>query len=181
VRSTRWLVVVLALAAACAEAGGASTGGELTPRGAQATIPPVFVPPEASTTAADASASCGSGGSKWSELYADIFGSTKPGGCNSELTCHGSADAQGALDADGILCISAAGCRQSLIDQRLATPADQTNPTDAKIFTKLRSVNNLTPPAGQDDLMPKAPADYVFSQACLDRITAWVANGVPDD
>lgn len=170
-KTTR-LVSILALAAgaACAEAGGETTGGDLTPAGKLAVTPPAFVPP-----AADAGGECGTG-SKWSELYRDIFASEKAGSCNFAPSCHGSAMADGALSGGGIKCFDEAGCRQSMISQNLALPDNAAKPEDALLFTAV-----LRTPKNPSGIMPRAPGEYVFPQACIDRISAWIAKGVPAD
>lgn len=165
--------MVLAAAAACAEAGGEPTGGQLTPAGQLATTPPVFAPP-----VVDAGADCGTG-TKWSELYRDIFGSGKPGSCNFASSCHGNPEGEGAKAGAGIKCFDEAGCRLSIIEQNLAKPSNAAKPEDAFLFKGiLRVVNSSGRTVG---IMPKEPASYVYSTACLDRMKGWIANGVPAD
>jgi len=174
VKSARAAVVILlAAGAACAEAGGDPTGGQLTPAGQLAVTPPVFAPP-----AIDAGNECGTG-SKWSELYRDIFGSGKAGSCTFAANCHGTPTGDGALSASAIKCFDEAGCRQSIIDQFLARPSNAENPTGSPLIKGI--LRARTASGTLRGIMPREPADYVFPQACLDRISGWIANGVPAD
>lgn len=168
----RLIIVASALAAACAEAGGESRGGDITDAGTQATTPGEFVSAEASVAT-----ECGEG-TTWSSLYRDLFGPTgKPGSCTFQGTCHGSPDAAGSKA--GILCVDEAGCRLSMIDKNLATPEDQAAPEAAQINFLIR---NRNPKTGKNrGIMPKSPSDYVFPEACMERIRGWIVKGVPAD
>jgi hypothetical protein len=172
VNVARLTIVACAFAAACAEAGGESTGGGLTDAGKQAVAVPVFD--------AGAVVDCNAGGSKWSELYRDIFGAPEgtAGSCRYAKSCHGSPDGDGAKAGSGIQCYDEAGCRQSMIDHHLATPSNKDRPDDANLFGILRHPTASGNPGG---IMPRDPASYVYPDACRSRIRGWIANGVPAD
>lgn len=168
------LVAALGAAAACAQAGGKSTGGELTPAGEQAATPPVFI------EAVDASGICGTGqGSTFTDLYRDIFASTQPGGCSYQVSCHGNAGADGAQDQAGLQCYpDQHACRQSLLERNLVVPSQ---PALGVLLAPHGILRTPANPAAGEPLMPKSPAKYVMPQSCVDRIVAWINAGAPDN
>ena len=173
------LVGVIAAIASCAEAGGEVRGGDLTDAGQLATNPPAFTPdtgaPEGGTRY-----ECVGTGTTWTALYDDIFGPTeRPGSCSFQSSCHGSPDAAGAKVGSGIKCFDAKGCRQSFLDQGLVTPADAEAPENSMLLTSLLRVKK--PDGKIVGFMPQQPADYVFPDACVERIQTWIRNGAKDD
>src|SRR5262245_12630143 len=75
----------LVVGAACASAHGEVLGGDLVADAGALTPGP---PP--CNAAELANVDCGTG-SKWSELYRDIFGPTnQPGSCSIQSKCHGA-------------------------------------------------------------------------------------------
>lgn len=172
-KASRITIVVVALAAACAEAGGDTKGGDLTDAGKQAVTPGEF------TAVFDAGTQCGEG-TTWSSLYRDIFGvEGKPGSCRFASNCHGSPEAAGATSGAGIKCFDEKTCRASMIEKGLVSPSNAKNPARAVLFTTIR---NRDPVDGATrGFMPKSPGDYFFPEACLDRMKGWIANGVPED
>jgi hypothetical protein len=170
------LVLFVAAAGACAEAGGEVKGGELTDAGTAATTPPE-VPPDTKPTPAP----CDGTGTRWSDLYNDIFGPTGKGGsCAFQSNCHGSAEGGGARSLAGIQCFDLKGCRQSFLDKNLVTAKDTTDPDKSILLRGL--LRRISPDDGKTiGFMPQAPADYIFSETCVDRMKTWIANGYPDD
>ncbi len=167
------LVLGLALVAACAEAGGEASGGGFTADGERAATAPPFTPPPA-----DAGASCGTG-TKWSELYRDIFGKPgSPGSCTFNGSCHGTPEGEGSRSAAGIKCFDEAGCRQSMLDKKLVKVANAPAPGGATLFNILRARDASGALGG---IMPKEPASFEYSPQCLERMKGWIANGSPAD
>lgn len=166
------IAIALLTIAACAEAGGELRGGGVTETGEKATKPPAFAP----DAAAD-DRPCGEG-TKWSELYRDIFGPTGQGGsCVFTAACHGSPSGDGA--GVGILCENEAGCRQSFIDEGLVSAANASNPDGAKLLDSIlryRKPNGTIP-----GFMPAEPIGYTFPPTCIERIKGWIARGIPAD
>jgi hypothetical protein len=174
VRTPVPLAVTAALAAlaACAEAGGDVRGGELSEAGVAALKPPPAVLVLIENVG---------GGSRWSDLYRDIFGPTgRPGSCSYGTGCHGPPDAPAhqAEPFAAIECLDLHGCRQSMIAQKLLKPTDTANPGGSQLIGVLR-VKAATP-TGISGIMPKAPP-ATFPPESIDRIKAWIANGFPDD
>jgi hypothetical protein len=162
------LTGTLALGAACAEAGGEVVGGELTDAGALAFERPVFT-----------GVNIGSG-SKWSDLYRDIFSPIgRPGSCAYTPNCHGSPDGAGAKARGGIQCFDQAGCRQSLIDKNQVRTRDAAAPDNAPLLIGLLRIKK--PDGTIVGFMPKEPSSFAFPEKSLERIRAWIANGIPDD
>lgn len=161
-----------ALVAACAEAGGEPSGGELTNAGREAVAPGEFAPP---VVDAGLVTTCGEGAT-WSSLYRDIFGPTgQPGSCVLQATCHGSPDGAGAQASAGIKCYDETGCLASMIDRNLVQPGQK--PERAVLWGIIRTRNPTTGKVG--GIMPKSPSDYVYPDACVERIRQWIANGIP--
>ncbi|HVH46865.1 MAG TPA: hypothetical protein VM925_31195 [Labilithrix sp.] len=170
VRSARAVIgaVIVALVA-CSEAGGDVKGGGLTDSGLEATSPP---PP--------AEAPCVGSGTKWSDLYRDIFGPTgRPGSCSFRSNCHGTPDGAGARSGAGIECFDEKACRQSLFDKNIVSPSDSAAPDSSGLFVGLLRIRR--PDGTVSGFMPQAPADYIFPSACLERMKTWIRDGAKDD
>jgi hypothetical protein len=72
------------------------------------------------------------------------------------------------------------GCRQSFIDKTLVSPSNAAKPENANLIIGL--LRDWSPKTGKPrGIMPKEPADFVFPDACIDRMKAWIAKGVPAD
>lgn len=161
-------VLALAVAfAACSEAGGDIRGGDLTDAGAEATTaPPMTEGP------------CVGSGTKWSDLYRDIFGPTEqPGSCSFRSHCHGTAEGRGAQV--GIHCFDEKGCRTSFIEKGLVSASDAAAPDQAALFVGLLRLRK--PDGTISGFMPETPSNYLYSPACLDRMKAWIKDGAPDN
>jgi hypothetical protein len=172
VRSSTSLFVVSLAAAliACSQATGEVRGGELTDAGVEAVEQPPF----------DAGATCFGSGTKWSDLYRDIFGPTgRPGSCSFRSECHGTPEGTGARSGSGIQCFDEKGCRQSFFDKNIITPQDSAAPEKSGLFVGLLRVRK--PDGTITGFMPQQPADYVFPDTCVERIKTWIRDGAKDD
>ena len=165
------------MVAACAEAGGELKGGELTDGGVLATNPPAFTP---DTGASDPGPDCLDMGTTWTALYTGLFGPTdRPGSCTFRSNCHGTPDGAGAQLGSGIQCFDQKGCRQSFHDKGLVTPADFAAPERSVLLAGLLRVRK--PDGTTLGFMPQNPPDYVFPDACVERIKTWIRDGAKDD
>ncbi|MBX3207600.1 MAG: hypothetical protein KF764_21300 [Labilithrix sp.] len=165
-------VATLAALAACAEAGGELQGGELSDAGAGATV--ALIP----DTGGPAEAECVGTGTRWSDLYDDIFGPTGRGGsCVFSGNCHGP-DGAGARTPSGVECFDRKGCRESFFATGLVSESDSSAPASSILLLGTLRVRRGDAIAG---FMPEAPADYVFSEACIKRIETWIRDGAKDD
>ena len=166
----RCLAIVLGaalVAVACARAGGETNGGELTPAGKQAETPdPTF----------DSTIECSDAGETWHELYANIFGATgKVGSCVYQGYCHGLPDDGRESLMKGIHCFDQEACYQAM--KKLGI--DNLNGAEGSaLLGILRHTNKKGNVIG---IMPQAPADYVFPQACIDHIDNWIDAGAPNN
>lgn len=165
-------VLLCAVAAACAEAGGDVKGGQLTDAGEQAATPGDF---DGGVIAGP----CGDGDT-WSSLYRDLFGPTgNPGSCSFKSYCHGTPDGDGAKSGAGIQCFDEKTCRESTIAKGLWSADNAAKPEKANGLSIIRNINPVT--GKVRGIMPKEPSGFVFSDACIKRIEAWIAKGVPAD
>jgi hypothetical protein len=170
-----FFVVGIALVVACAEAGGEVKGGELTDAGLAATNPPPFTPPTEMEPAV-----CRGTGTRWSDLYNDIFGPTgEPGSCSYRSNCHGSPDSAGARSPAGIQCYDMKGCRQSFFDRNLVAQKDSAAPEKSGLLLGL--LRHRKADGTVIGFMPQSPAGYLFSDVCVDRIKTWIRDGLKDD
>lgn len=155
--------------AACADASGEVRGGE--PKFDSA--PPQVVEPNACPVKDEPDAGSGS---KWSDLYRDLFGPTGAAKC-ADPSCHGSPTTGAARV--GILCVDQVGCRQSLLDKGwIQPPADFEAPEASGFYTILRRCDAQNQTLGT---MPQKPSSYHFSPASLARVATWLRNGAPND
>jgi hypothetical protein len=120
-------------------------------------------------------------GSKWSDLYRDFFGPTgQAGSCSFRTNCHGNADQAGARDSFGFVCGGdKSECRATLVKTGFVTEEDKANPEKAGLLLGLLRLRN--PDGTFRGIMPKEPANCVFTDKSLTRIKTWIANGIPDD
>jgi hypothetical protein len=179
VRSHLPVVVTATLAAlaACAEAGGKVEGGDLTEPGALANTRPVFVPPD--TGAPPPPPEDVGSGTKWSDLYRDIFGPTgRPGSCSFAGNCHGTPEGAGAKSGSGIHCYDQKTCRESLLAQFLVEQKDVAAPDGSNLFGVLRFARANDEVVG---IMPKEPSSFRFPLKSIARIRTWMADGFKDD
>lgn len=168
---------MLAAVAACAEAGGDVRGGELTSAGAAATTPPAFTP---DSGAADPGPDCTTMAATWTGIYTELFGPTdRPGSCTFRSNCHGAPESAGATTGAGIECFDQKGCRQSFFDKGVIKPEDSAAPENSALFVGLLRVRK--PDGSTIGFMPQVPAEYVFSDTCVERIQTWLRNGALDD
>jgi hypothetical protein len=168
------IVLTLALLAACAEAGGGVTGGDLTDAGTIAIVAPEFISPCKETTE-DVGA-----GSKWSDLYRDIFSVPgRPGSCSFTTACH---TPPGGSGFQTFQCVDVKTCREDLLKEGQVLKQDGSGAKPANetylLTGLLRTCKDGTTRTG---FMPKEPASFVFPKKSVDRIAAWINAGAPDD
>lgn len=170
-----YCLIAVAALGACAEAGGEVKGGGLTEAGVAATTAPEVKAAEKKLTPAP----CNGTGTRWTDLYNDIFGPTgAPGSCTFQSNCHGPGGG-GARSLAGVQCFDMKGCRQSFLDRNLVTPKDMADPEDSNLLKGL--LRRLRPDGTPFGFMPEAPEDYVFSETCVERMKAWIREGMKDD
>jgi hypothetical protein len=151
-------------------------GGQITDAGLQAVTPGVF---DAGYVPLPRDAPCGEGDT-WSSLYRDIFGPTgQPGSCSFQNSCHGTPGTE--AQARGITCMDEKGCRQSFIDTGLVSAGNAAKPENSTLISGL--LKDWNPKTGKPraGIMPREPANFVFPDACIARMEAWIAKGIPAD
>ena len=165
---------------ACAVASGEVTGGQ-----------PVFdagsnAPPDPTDAAADSP----QGPSTWTALYADYFGPTGLANCSSLSTCHGSAMATGAGTSGFVCGTSKDECWQGMTVGTNCVAAVPPCPiVQGKVAETTGLYNNLhkvDATGKQTGTMPLNGATltakgYVFSPSDVARISAWIAQGAPNN
>ena len=160
------------MALACASAGCVDGNGET---GGEARFD--AAPPAAPVPCEEAGADAGSG-TAWGDLYRDYFGPSGKASCAGNGQCHGASSEQGAQSSNFVCPGTAAGCYQGITSTSagLVTPGDTTtDPTTTTLYLTLRKECNL------GGVMPKSPADVYFTPSDLNRITAWIKAGAPND
>jgi hypothetical protein len=110
-------------------------------------------------------------GSTWTELYNDYFGGHGRAACAGNGTCHGSSSQPGAGYSNYVCPPDGdAGketCYETIVGSGVASQL---------VTSVLRSVSC------PGCLMPLAPTQiYTFSQTDLDRISAWIDAGMPNN
>ncbi len=198
-----FVVAAVAIAAACTDAGGHASGGDLVFEGG-----------------APAAASEGGGGTgtTFTDLYRDFFGPTGAAKCAGNGTCHGTPDQAGASASGGYVCPDAMGsadagatvdaaapvdasdagdagagsganpakaqCRDTMMKVILVDPPFSTKSTCGQPFAKSymhNVIRKATHAADDENNMPKSPFTYTFSDEAVGRIDAWVQAGCPDN
>lgn len=163
------VLAILVAVVSCSDADERVIDAAALDAGADATPPPEPV-----------EGVCAGSGTKWSDLYRDIFGPTgSPGSCSFRSSCHGSPEAAGARSGAGIECFDEKGCRQSLFDKNIVMPSDSEAPEKSGLFVGLLRIRR--PNGTVAGFMPQAPADYVFPSACVERMKTWIRDGAKDD
>jgi hypothetical protein len=163
-------VPVLALSAsfaACAKATGEVHGGddEVT------TTPAAFVGCDLTETI-DAGS-----GTKWSDLYRDLFGPTSAAKC-ANPACHGSEDGAG-FKTSSFKCFDEKGCRQGMLDYGLVSI--ERDPKDPESSALVGIVRHCDEERKTKGTMPDQPRSYYFSRASLARIEDWIRGGAQDN
>jgi hypothetical protein len=176
------VVLVCAVAAACADANQTITGGDLRFDAAVPAAPPFDGGPPLCFNG-DASA----GDSTWPSLYRDYFGGSATCSLNSD--CHGTTSGSG-YKLSHYLCPSndPAACYAGITSpeaqfNRFGAPdnlplVNVGNPEGSGLFKVLRKVNG--DPTGGANRMPQMPTCY-FSEADMSRILTWMRNGAKPD
>jgi hypothetical protein len=123
-----------------------------------------------------------SAGHTWTELYTDYFGGHGRAACAGNGTCHGdTSTASGGYQATMFECPpdDPATCYKTLKSAALVS-VDAGTFAQTYLSTALRSVDCNVQQNPCD--MPLDPIQvYEFTQTDVDRISAWVAEGAPND
>jgi hypothetical protein len=187
--------------AACTDAGGKASGGELT-----------F---EAGTPVVTQEAGPGQGtGTAFSDLYRDFFGPKGAAKCSGNGSCHGGPTQPGALASGGYVCPDSqatadagsggddasagdaasgdaaaadpgrAQCRDTMMKHIIVDGPGGTTSTCGQPFAKswmFTVIRKATHAADDENSMPKMPYTYTFSDESVARINTWVQAGCPDN
>jgi hypothetical protein len=118
----------------------------------------------------------------WTALYADYFGGTGRAACSGDGNCHGSASQPGAIASNGYVCPpdDSDGCYTTITSSTAGLIQSGLSFQDDALYQYLRKPASL---AGTTlNNMPLEPtALYVFTPADLDRISAWIDAGAPNN
>jgi hypothetical protein len=146
------------------------------------------------------------GGHTWSDLYACYFGPTGQASCSGQGTCHGSCSGTGALTS-GFVCggtkescylaimqpnccgqiTSDAGAEAAAAECAASFPpvvpqGGASDPTTTTLWTALRGVDPKKVVGLHNMPFTSTPGQgYTFSAADLDRISAWIEEGAPQN
>jgi hypothetical protein len=168
-RRTSLAMTVLALATsyvACAEASGEIRGG-----GQEIDTTPAVYEGCDLTETIDAGT-----GTRWSDLYRDLFGPTSAAKC-ANPSCHGSQDGAG-FKSSSFACFGEKECRQGAFDYGLVNESDRDEPEKSALIGIIRHCSEDGKTRGT---MPQQPRSYYFSRASLARIQEWIRAGAPDN
>lgn len=117
-------------------------------------------------------------GTKWSDLYRDIFGPTgRPGSCVFSAGCHASETAAGVVGG-GIRCFDQKGCREGFLAASLVKQENVANPDTAALFSVVR---HRKANGDESGFMPKEPEDFYFPAKSIERMKTWIKDGFKDD
>jgi hypothetical protein len=191
-------VAAVAIPAACTDAGGSVSGGDLVFEGGAPVV----------TSTVDAGPGAGTG-TTFTDLYRDFFGPSGAAKCAGNGACHGAADQPGAMASGGYICpdvmptadagASADGgkeggagnganpakaqCRDTMMKVIIVDPPFSGTSTCGKPFAKAymhNVIRKATHAPDDENNMPKSPV-YTFSDESVARIDAWVQAGCPDN
>jgi hypothetical protein len=118
----------------------------------------------------------------WTALYADYFGGTGRAACSGDGNCHGSASQPGAIASNGYVCPpdDSDGCYTTITSSGAALIQSGLSFQDDALYLYLRKPDSLEGTTLNN--MPLAPTElYVFTPADLDRISAWIDAGAPNN
>jgi hypothetical protein len=162
--------------------GGDCTGGAGICCGLVKTVDALICYYDGKTTGVCASEPPLSAGHTWTELYTDYFGGHGRAACSGNGTCHGdTSTASGGYQATGFECPpdDPTTCYKTLRSASIVS-ADAGAFTQTYLSQALRTVDCNIQSFPCD--MPQSPAQvYTFSQTDVDRISAWVAEGSPNN
>lgn len=115
-------------------------------------------------------------GDTWVDLYRDFFGPSGRASCAGDGRCHGALDQPGAK-ASGYVCASGRDeCYAGIVNGKTKLVVVGNTTTPAK-DTLLHQILRKSDGKG---IMPKRP-EFVFTDADMARIDAWIRRGAPDD
>jgi hypothetical protein len=115
------------------------------------------------------------GGATWSDLYRDCFGPSEAA-CGGSVGCHSAVTDQGYV-ASGFVCgTTQDSCWMGMTAMGSIVPAGgSSTPTTTALYDNLRKA-----PPNVGGTMPNS-SNFAFTQADLDRISTWIANGAKND
>jgi hypothetical protein len=115
-----------------------------------------------------------SGGTAFSDLYRDFFGTTGAASCaGTPGGCHGDANSAGA--GTWVCGSSVSSCYTGMTSAGLVSPSTKGDPTSTLLYSALRKQCG-----GGLNAMPQQPL-FVFTPDDMDRITSWIAAGTPNN
>ena len=160
----------------CSDATGSLQGGDSI---FSAPVVEAGAPDDASGGGSIAPSFCQDGGtntgSGWKDLYACYFGpngSVGPQGCGAGASCH---DVGGAGAFYFTCPPTAPDPMMCWMGMMTVATGGTSDPTMTLLYSALRKPN----PGNTLNNMPLSPANIVFQQADLDRITKWIQLGAP--
>lgn len=171
-------LAAIASAYACSDATGFIQGGGYI-------LP--FIDAGAASSSAGLPAACVDGGANsgnaWSDLYACYFGSSGIATCANGATggCHGGATEFGAVASGGFFCpigTDPTPCYQSLVST-IVPDGGAPDAASTTLYGALRKTGGTCD--SQYVCMPLSPATLIFQQSDLDRISAWIQAGAPNN
>jgi hypothetical protein len=121
-------------------------------------------------------------GSTWTDLYRDYFGNPKSAACaGSPGMCHGSTDSDGYASS-GYLCPAnnKDGCYKGITLSFDAGGFGLVDPGPGGTYANSGLSNELRLSDGGGGFMPEYPP-YAFTPVDIDRISAWIEAGAPNN
>ena len=114
------------------------------------------------------------GGATWTDLYRDCFGPDHAS-CG-QPACHGSPSDPGFASSGFVCGATEETCFMGMTAMNSIVPAGgSSTPTTTALYLNVRKASPLV-----GGTMPKA-SNFAFTQADLDRISTWIANGAKND
>jgi hypothetical protein len=180
------IVIVCALAAACADANQTVSGGELR---FDAAVPATT--PDGGLNLCFKGDAGRAAATTWTSLYNDYFGGSAS--CSLNSGCHGSngsndGGTSGGYEVSHYFCPKGDkdGCYAGITDPGAQFSRGTLNialvnvpkPNESGLFKVLRKVNGDT--SGGGNRMPQSPTCY-FSDADMSRILKWMGDGAKND
>jgi hypothetical protein len=140
--------------------------------------PPVAPATDGGTTVTMAPSCAPDGGATWSDLYRDCFGPDHAS-CG-QPACHGSASDPGSMSSGFVCGATQATCFNGITAMGSIVPAGGTpgSTSEAMTTSLYENIRKAPPNVGGD--MPKM-STFAFTQADLDRISTWIADGAQND
>jgi hypothetical protein len=179
--SMRWLVALPTLGAtpllACADASDKVQGGD-----------PLFDVAKLGSmdgSVLDAPTACqpggANGGHSFTDLYACYFGPTGVVSCESQSTCHGAADEQGARSSKYVCAPTQGDCYQGMLAGGLIAPGSMADPTMSLLYFVLCKFDPSSPSQFTGQMPKNCPPATWLKPGDLASIGAWIKEGAPNN